>query len=92
MRHVSSANRRKGSSGQYSHFVDLIPPPEGFPDSVEEEIVQFLERCSGTFDLQGQIATGDVFIRYCFEQSADAQAFHARFVGAAEKAVFRKVT
>jgi hypothetical protein len=92
MRRVSSANRRKGSSSKDSHCVDLIPPPEGFPDSVEEEIIQFLERCSGTFDLCGEVATGDAFIRYCFEHSANAEAFHARFAAAAEKAVFKKAT
>jgi hypothetical protein len=70
----------------------LIPPPEGFPDSVEEEIIQFLERCSSTFDLYGEIATGDAFIRYRFDHSADAEAFHARFAAAAEKAVFNKAT
>ncbi len=31
----------------YPHHVDLIPPPEGFADSVEEEIIQFLESRSG---------------------------------------------
>jgi len=31
--------------------------------TVEDEIIQFLECCSGTFDLYGEIATGDAFIR-----------------------------
>jgi len=90
MRRVSSAKRRKGTGGIHADCVDLVPPPEGFPDSVEQDIIQFLDRCSGTFDLHGEIATGDAFIRYCFEHSADAEAFHARFAAAAEKAIFKK--
>jgi hypothetical protein len=92
MPRVTSAKRRRGTSAKHSHCVDLVPPPEGFPDSVEEDIIQFLERCSGTFELHGEIATGDAFIRYCFEQSADAEAFHARFESAADKAVFKTAT
>jgi hypothetical protein len=41
--------------------------------------MQFLERCSGTFDLHGEIANADALIRYCFEDTADAEAFHAQF-------------
>ena len=73
------------------HYVDLIPPSGGFADSVEEEIIQFLESRSGTFDLYGEIATGDAFIRYCFKNAADAEAFHTQFAPAAEKAIFKKL-
>lgn len=66
MRRVSRVNRRKARSGKYAHYVDVIPPAEGLPDSVEVEIIQFLERCAGGFDLYGEIATGDAVIRYCF--------------------------
>jgi hypothetical protein len=51
----------------------------------------FLERCSGTFDLHGEIANADAFIRYCFEHAADAEAFHAQFAPAAEKAILSRM-
>ena len=90
---MSRLRRAKGrpEAGTYPYQVDLIPPLEGFDDSVEEEIIQFLERRAGTFDVYGQIANGDAFIRYRFARLADAQAFHAQFTPAAEKAVLKKV-
>jgi hypothetical protein len=30
----------------------------GFSDEVDEEIIKFVERCSGTFDLGGEITGG----------------------------------
>ena len=90
MRRVSDPKRRQGADAKYLHCVDLIPPSEGFPDSLEEKIIQSLERCSGTFDLHGEIANADAFIRYCFEHAADAEAFHAQFAPAAEKAILKK--
>ena len=92
MGRLGRAKGRQQGGSKYPHYVDLIPPPEGFADSIEEEIIQFLERCSGTFDLYGEIANGDAFIRYCFEHEADAEAFHAHFAPAAEKAIFKKAT
>jgi len=91
MNHPSDATWRAESGATYSYCVDLIPPPEGFSDEVDEEITKFVERCSGTFDLGGEIADRDAFIRYCFEQAADAQAFHDRFARAAEKAILKKL-
>jgi len=90
---MSRLGRAKGrpQAGTYPYHVDLIPPVEGFTNLVEEEIVQFLERRAGTFDIRGQIANGDAFIRYCFMHQADAEAFHARFASAAEKAILKKV-
>ena len=90
---MSRLRRAKGrlETGAYPYQVDLIPPGEGFDDMVEEEIVQFLERRAGTFDVCGQIANGDAFIRYCFAQLADAEAFQAQFAPPAEKAIFKKV-
>ena len=90
---MSRLRRAKGRPevGAYPHQVDLIPPLEGFDDLVEEEIIRFLERRAGTFDVYGQIANGDAFIRYRFARLADAQAFHAQFTPAAEKAVLKKV-
>jgi hypothetical protein len=89
---MSRLGRAKGrpEAGTYPYHVDLIPPLEGFADIVEEEIIQFLERRAGTFDVCGQIATGDAFIRYCFTHLADAEAFHTQFASAAEKAIFKK--
>jgi len=91
MNHPSDATWRAESGATYSYCVDLVPPPEGFSDEVDEEITKFVERCSGTFDLGGEITDGDAFIRYCFEQAADAQAFHDRFARAAEKAILKKL-
>jgi len=90
---MSRLRRAKGrpQAGAYPFRVDLIPPFEGFDDRVEEEILQFLERRAGTFDVCGQIANGDAFIRYCFTHLADAEAFRARFEPAAEKAILKKV-
>ena len=89
---MSRLRRAKGrpGAGIYPYQVDLIPPGEGFDDMVEEEIIQFLERRAGTFDVCGQIANGDAFIRYCFAHLADAEAFHAQFAPPAEKAIFKK--
>jgi hypothetical protein len=90
---MSRLGRARGrpDAGTYPYHVDLIPPLEGFDDRIEEEIIQFLERRAGTFDVCGQIANGDAYIRYCFTHLADAEAFHARFASAAEKAVLKKV-
>jgi hypothetical protein len=89
---MSRLGRARGrpQAGTYPYQVDLIPPLEGFDDGVEEEIMQFLERRAGTFDVRGRIANGDAFIRYCFTHLADAEAFHAQFASVAEKAVLKK--
>jgi hypothetical protein len=91
MNHPSDATWRAESGAKYRYCVDLIPPPEGFSDEVDEEIIEFVERCSGTFDLCGEITDRDAFVRYCFEQAADAEAFHDRFARAAEKAILKKL-
>jgi hypothetical protein len=83
--------RGRPSAGPFPFRVDLMPPPEGFSGAVEEEIVRFLERRTGAFDVLGRIATGDDFLRYCFSRHTDAEAFHRQFSSAAEKAVFREV-
>jgi len=90
---MNRLRRAKGrpEAGAYPYQVDLIPPLAGFDDMVEEEIIQFLEHRAGTFDVYGQIANGDAFIRYRFANLADAEAFHARFAPSAEKAIFKKV-
>ena len=90
---MNRLRRAKGRphAGAYPYQIDLIPPFEGFDDAVEEEIIQFLEHRAGAFDVYGQIANGDAFIRYRFANLADAEAFHARFAPSAEKAIFKKV-
>ncbi len=91
---MSRLGRARGrpQAGTYPYQVDLIPPLEGFNDVVEEKIIGFLEHRAGTFDVRGQIANGDAFIRYCFAHPADAEAFHAQFASAAEKAILKKLS
>jgi hypothetical protein len=91
MNRPSDAPWRAQSGAKYHYCVDLIAPPEGFSDEVDEEIIEFVERCSATFDLCGEITDRNAFIRYCFEQAADAEAFHDRFAQAAEKAILKKL-
>jgi hypothetical protein len=55
MNRPSDATWRAQSGATYRYCVDVIPPPEGFWDEVDEEIIEFVERCSGTFDLCGEI-------------------------------------
>jgi hypothetical protein len=90
---MSRLGRARGrpQADAYPYQVDLAPPLEGFDDSVEEDMIRFLEHRAGTFDVRGQIANGGAFIRYCFTHLADAEAFHARFASVAEKAVLKKV-
>jgi hypothetical protein len=89
MSRLDRARGRPGAGTKFPHQVDLIPPPNGFDQTIEEQILQFLERRPGTVDVCGQIATGDAFIRYCFAHAADAEAFHARFASSAEKAILK---
>jgi hypothetical protein len=91
MNRPSDATWLAKSGAKYTYCVDLIPPPEGFSDEVDEEIIEFVERHSGSFDLRGEITDRDAFVRYCFELAADAEAFHERFARAAEKAILKKL-
>ena len=52
--------------------------------------MEFLESRIGAFDLFVDAENGEPFIRYCFEREADAEAFHALFAAAADKAVYKK--
>lgn len=83
--------RGRPQAGPYPFRVDLLPPPEGFDDAVEDDIIRFLESRAGTFDVSGRVATGGEFLRYCFARHTDAEAFQRRFATAAEKAVFQEV-
>jgi hypothetical protein len=80
--------RRHEVDARFPHHVDLVPPLAGFDESVEEAMFDFVEQRLGTFDLYGEIDSGDAFIRYCFASMEDAQAFHSRFASAAARAHF----
>jgi hypothetical protein len=68
---------------RFPYSVDLVPPEEGFPEAVEDQIAYFLERlsdrCGQFVDLRGD----RLLVRYCFIHEQDAAAFHAAFAGAA---------
>ena len=81
---------RQEISAKFPHHVDVVPPPVGYSQSAEEEIMDFLESRVGKFDLFGAIADGTAFIRYCFEHAADAEAFRERFGSAAETTTLKK--
>jgi hypothetical protein len=54
--------------------------------------LEFLESRLGAFDLFVYVdkESREPVIRYCFEREADAEAFHALFAAAAERAVYKK--
>jgi hypothetical protein len=83
---------RSDIGSKYPHHVDLVPLLAGFDESVEEEMIEFLEERVGTFDLYGEIESGDAFVRYCFARAEDARAFHSRFAAAAHKAHLHAVS
>ena len=71
------------------HCVDLVPPEEGFPEAIEDEIARFLELLSGKYDQFVDLRGEELCVRYCFARKADAEAFHAAFANAALKSRFR---
>lgn len=81
---------RQEISAKFPHHVDVVPPPYGYSQREEEDIMNFLESRVGMFDLFGAIADGRPFIRYCFEHASDAEAFRARFNSVEETATLRK--
>ena len=82
---------RQKTDAKYPHHVDLTPPPNGYSGVVEEGIMEFLESRIGAFDLFVDAENGEPFIRYCFEREADAEAFHALFAAAADRAVYKSI-
>jgi hypothetical protein len=84
--HLDREKWRQETMAKFPHHVDIVPPPTGYSRREEEEIMSFLESRIGTFDLFGAIADGIPFIRYCFENAADAEAFRERFDPAKEPA------
>jgi hypothetical protein len=83
---------RSDIGNKHPHHVDLVPPLAGFDESVEEEMIEFLEQHIGTFDLYGEIESVDAFVRYCFARAEDARTFHSRFAAAAHKAHLHAVS
>jgi hypothetical protein len=83
--------RGRPAAGPFPFRVDLMPPPQGFDAAVEDDIIRFLERRAGAFDIWGEIATGGGVLRFCFARPGDAAAFLRQFEPSAEKAVYREV-
>ena len=83
---------RQKTSASCPHYVDMIPPVDGYSGIVEEGIMEFLESRIGAFDLfvHVDVEHNEPVIRYCFEHEADAEAFHTLFGPEADKAVFKK--
>lgn len=50
---------------------------------IEEELIDWLDRRIGRWDMY--VDLGDRFIRYCFFDERDAQAFRARFAPSGQK-------
>jgi hypothetical protein len=42
---------RQDFHSRFPHSVDLVPPEDGFPDAVEQQIVQFLMPLFGKYEL-----------------------------------------
>ena len=61
------------------HHVDLIPPPNGFSQTTQEAVWDFIDSRIGAADMYGQVQDGFAFIRYCFLNEEDANLFRERF-------------
>jgi hypothetical protein len=68
---------------RFPYSVDLVPPEDGFPEAVEDQIAHFLERLSGRCSQFVDLRGDHLLVRYCFIHEQDAAAFHAAFAGAA---------
>jgi hypothetical protein len=79
---------RQDIDRRFPHYVDLVPPEDGFSDEAEDKIVRFLTPlyCTLYADLQGD----EPSIRYCFAHEQDAAAFHAAFAGTVPKSRYKK--
>jgi hypothetical protein len=77
------AGSRRDIEDQFFYSVDLVPPEEGFPEAVEEQIAHFLERLSGRYDQFVDLRGDHLIVRYRFIHEQDAAAFHAAFAGVA---------
>jgi hypothetical protein len=82
---------RQETSAKCPYHVDLTAPYDGYSGVVGEGIMEFLESRIGAFDLFVHLdERSEPVVRYCFEREADAEAFHALFDPAADKAVYKK--
>jgi hypothetical protein len=68
---------------RFPYSVDLVPPEEGFPEAVEDQIAHFLERLSGRSGQFVDLRGDHLLVRYCFIHEQDAAAFYAVFAGTA---------
>jgi hypothetical protein len=82
-----SGDHRAGSwrdiEDRFPYSVDLVPPEDGFPEVVEDEIAHFLEQLSGRYGQFVDLRGDHLLVRYCFIHEQDAAAFHSAFAGAA---------
>jgi hypothetical protein len=76
---------RQDIGSKFPHSVDLVPPEDGFPDAVEEQIVEFLVPLFGRYELYADVQGNEPVIRYCFAREQDAAAFQTAFAGAVLK-------
>jgi hypothetical protein len=74
---------------RFPYSVDLVPPENGFPDAVEQQIVQFLVPLFGRYELYADVLGNEPVIRYCFFQAEDAAAFQTAFASAALKSRYK---
>jgi hypothetical protein len=80
---------RQDIDSRFPHSVDLVPPEDGFPDAVEQQIVQFLVPLFGRYELYADVQGNEPVIRYCFVQAEDAAAFQTAFASAALKSRYQ---
>ena len=80
---------RQDINSRFPHSVDLVPPEDGFPDAVEQQIVQFLVPLFGRYELYADVQGNEPVIRYCFVQAEDAAAFQTTFASAALKSRYK---
>ena len=67
------------------HYVDILPPRDGYSISIETAIFEFLDSRIGTMDLYGALTDeGRPFVRYCFLKGEDAALFRAQFAPTCE--------
>lgn len=68
----------------YPHQVVL---PSVLDEEIEEDIVWFLDRRIGRWDMYADLREAVPVVRYCFEDQKDAALFSLRFVaGSVRKA------
>ena len=71
------------------HYVDIVPPRDGYSLLIETEIFEFLDSRIGTMDMYGALTDeGRPFVRYCFLNVEDAKAFRERFTSTCEVTQF----